>query len=77
MIKRKKILLFLLTLNLLSLTACIPDVKFDILKKITRALVLLFAREKLAKAKHLKGTLAVITLVSKRVTLKRSLALAK
>ena len=29
MIKRKKILLFLLTLNLLSLTACIPDVKFD------------------------------------------------
>lgn len=29
MIKRKKILLFLLILNLLSLTACIPDVKFD------------------------------------------------
>lgn len=29
MIKRKKILLCLLTLNLLSLTACIPDVKFD------------------------------------------------
>lgn len=29
MIKIKKILLCLLTLNLLSLTACIPDVKFD------------------------------------------------